>query len=309
MSANERENENREDEYGNVQAEENSAPVIPEEEPDLVGRWVLRVKKLFVFLLKPLWKGLALFLAPLWKPFRKGADKVSRKDWILFFGMILAVALAAGTPVLWMKIKSTHREKERLYSLYLGERKYWEDVKFEIDENNRIRFSDGEGTETDATGWPFYYEDQDMMFWPFYGMWYSLEDFRCGRVECFSKIKYEYGKGCSIFLPDGREETLPGFLYDNLDTYVLMENATLSYNGQKRELPPLSYIRVYGNNGMDLFCYGQEEGEVIFLDSDPELRFGNGTKIDLKGDIMKYPNGITRMLFVAMEYIEPLGSE
>lgn len=309
MSVNEIENRNEGEEYEMAADEKQEDVAVPEEEPDLIGRWVLRGKKLVAFLLRPLWKGLSLFLAPLWKPFRKNADKITRKEWVLFSGMLLAVILIVGTPIVWMRIKNTHREEGKLYSFFHGERTYWEDIKFEIDEANHVELTDSEGKKVDVSGLPFYYTDQDVMFWPFYGIWYPVDDLRCARIDRFSQIKYEHGTGCSIQVPDGHNEILPGFLYDNEDTYVFFENVKLSYNGQSREMVPFSYVRVYGNNNMELYYYGEEKGEFVFLESDPEVQFSNGAKIDLKGDVMKYPNGVQRLLFVTVEYIKPLGSE
>lgn len=301
MSVNDMENKKSESEYEDT--------VVPAQEPDLVGRWALKGKRLVAFFAGPLWKGVSVFLAPLWKPFKKSADKVTRKDWILFSGLLLTAVLVIGTPLLWMKMKNTHHEEEEIYCFLLGERYNWEKSKFEIDKEGEVQVTDKKGMQLDVNGYPFYYTDQDLMFWPFYGIWYPVDDIICGRVERFSQIKYENGIGCSIRLPDGSERMLTGFLYDNQDTYVLMEGADLSCDGQTRRLPPFSYVRVFGNNNVDLYCYGEEKGEFFHFESDPELRFSNGTIIDLKGDIMRYPNGSRQLLFVAIEGIRPLSNE
>lgn len=303
------ENQTRQQEQLEQNTDKAEDVTVPAEEPDFMGRWVLRGKNFLAFFLRPLWKGGALFLAPLWKPFQKGADKITRRDWALFLIVILSIVLVVTAPVAMVKIRNTHREKEKLYCLFLGEKIYWENGKFEIDDQNRVKFSDAGGKQLNVSGWPFYYEGEDTLFWPFYGIWYPVENTTCARIERFSQIKYEYENGCSIQLQDGSQRQLSGFLYDNQDTYVFLENVTLTYNDQTRGLSPLSYVRVYGNNSMDLYYYGQEEGEVINFESDPEIRFSNGVKIDLKGDVMYYPNGIPRMLFVTLEYINPLGSE
>lgn len=290
-------------------AEEKQEMAVPAEEPDLMGRWVLRGKKFLLFFLRPLWRALSLCLAPLWKPFQKGADKITRREWVLFLGMAASIVLLVAAPVLLMKMQNTHKAKDRLYSLFAGERYYWENPKFEINKEELVQCSDNSGNQLNVNGQPFYYEDRDIMFWPFYGIWYPLENTRCYRIEKFSEIKYEYGTGCTTQLPDGSERVLSGFLYDNQDTYVFLENVTLSYNGESRELTPLSYVRAHGNGSMDLYLYGQEEGEIIALETEPEIRFGNGAKIDLNGDMMFYPNGVWRMLYLVVEYIDPLDSD
>lgn len=290
-------------------AREEQKMAVPASEPDLIGRGVLRGKRVLTFFFRPLWKGLSLFLAPLWKPFQKGADKITRRDWALFLGMAASIALLISAPMVLMKIRNTHRPDDRLYSILAGEKYYWEDVKFEIDENNQAIISDSSGNQMNVSGQPFYYEERDAMFWPFYGVWCPVEEMTCSKIDRFSEITYDPGKGCGIQMPDGSERHLDGFLYDNQDTYVFLEDATITYNGQTRGLAPLSYVRVHGNGCMDLYYYGQEEGELITLDSDPEVKFSNGSRIDLEGDIMYYPNGIWRLLFVALEYIDPLTSE
>lgn len=308
-------NEDMEKEYTPVvedeQTEDDAAAgaAVPAGEPDLLGRGALRGKGLLAFFVRPLWKGLSLFFAPLWKPFQKGADKITRRDWLLFMALIMSVIVLVAAPIIFIRIGNTHQEKDRLYSFFLGEKTYWDDAKFQIDDQNQVRLSDSKGEELNVNGWLFYYEDQDMMFWPFYGMWYSVEDVTCARIERFSKIKYEHETGCSVLMADGSEKQLTGFLYDNQDTYVFLESVTISYNGQTRGLAPLSYVRVYGNKSMELYNYGQEKGEIITLESNPEALFNSGVRVDLKGDVMYYANGIPRLLFVSLEYIDPLGSE
>lgn len=282
-------------------------PAVSGEEKDLVMRLVLKIKKAAGFLLRPLWKAAVLFLAPLWKPFKKGAKGVTRRDWLMFLGMVGAVAVIIAAPVLLMKMQNTYKEEERMYSVILGKKVYWDSGTFEINDQNQVKVFDSQGEERNSSGQPFYYEGQDVMFWPFYGLWYSVTSTDCKRVERFSRIQYEYGKGCFIQKGDGQEIVLPGFLYDNQNTYVVLENAKLYCGGEERNLPPLSYVRLYTNNSMDVYCYGQERGEVITADGQPEIVFGNGARIDLKGDLMYFPNGTYQLVFGVLDYYDPVG--
>lgn len=277
---------------------------VPGETPDLVVGGVLRGKRAAAWLLRPVWKCLSIFFAPLWKPFHKGARGITKRDWILFFAMITAVALFVATPMILMKIQNTYREENELYTVILGQKTDWEKGKFEIGDGNATQFTDERGTETDVSGLPFYYKDRDAMFWPVYGLWYPVEEQNCKKVDCFSSIEYEFGKGCFIRGKDGGEIPLSGFLYDNENTYIVLENAKLLYNGEEKNLTPLSYVQIWDNGAMDFYFYGDDAGEFVTVEGEPEIRFGNGARIDLKGDMMYYPNGTFRLLFSVLDFYD-----
>lgn len=281
-------------------------PAVSGESPDLIITGVIKGRKAFSWLLTPLYKCVSIFFAPLWKPFRKGARGITKRDWILFLGMITAVALFVAIPMILMKLENTHKEEDSMYSILLGQKVNWGQGKFEIDDENNVQFTNQEGTTIDVSGLPFYYEEQSTLFWPVYGLWYPVDQQNCKRIDCFSRIEYEYGKGCFIRGKSGEEVTLSGFLYDNENTYIVLENAKLIYNEKEMNLVPLSYVQVRDNGSMDIYFYGEEAGEFVAVEGEPEIRFSNGARIDLKGDMMYYPNGTFRLLFSVLDFYDPV---
>lgn len=282
-------------------------PAVPGEEPDLVGKGAVGAKRILGFLLRPLWKCLSVFLAPVWKPFQKGALGITRRDWILFLGMIASVCVAITTPVLIVKMKNTHRENDGIYGWFANQKYTWESGKFEIDDKNQVQFRGEDGQVLDVSGQPFYYSGQDTMFWPFDGVWYSVTEQKCGKVERFSTIQYEYGKGCLVTSPGGKQAALGGYVYDDKDTYAFFEAVTLHYNGEEKKLAPLSYVRTNYNRSIEIVSYGEDTAEVVILQADPTVYFENGARINLNADMMYYPNGVYRLVFGVLDFFDTVG--
>jgi len=247
------------------------------------------------------------FFERLLSPFQNGARKMTKRHWMLFLGIVIAAVGIAGAAFIFVKLQNTHRQKGTLYSIVLGEKKYWENGQFELEEDNRAVFYAEDGRKLNISGQPFYYEGESAMFWPFYGLWYTIDEQNCRKVDRFSRIEWDPGKGCYLKKTDGTEISLSGYLYDNQNTYVVLENAKLSYGGQELNLTPLSYVKTYVNNSMDIYVYGEEEGAVVSAEGDPEIVFPNGARIDIKEDLMRYPNGTIRLIFGVIDFFKPVG--
>lgn len=286
-----------------IDTEERGEPDVPAAEPDAVGKAVLLAGRGLGKVWRPVRRVLRTFLAPVIKPFQKGADRITRKEWALFAGLIATVAVIVAAPVLIVRIQSTHKVNETVYAPMLGQIFTWDGGTFRCEEDDWTWFQPSGGEQIDATGIPFYYQSSGDLFWSNTGLWYSAEDESSGKLERFSEVQRSGSTSSVIRTARGGSYEKGGFLYDNKDSYVFLETVTLEYNGQTVTLPPLSYVEVQGGSWIDVYSYGDEPVSEA-LTTDAEATFRSGVRVDMAGDQMFYQNGMLRLLYRSLEAVQ-----
>ena len=293
---------------GEAQAPEEDAAgeaAVPGEPQDLSVRAVKGAGRLLKKIGDPVGKLLLFLLAPIVKPFRKSADTITRRDWAVFVLLLAAVASAVLFANLSMKIRNTYKEKEALYSVYMGLKEpYGAPSVFTVDEDGDTILENSQ-TTVDVTGDVLYYEGQDRLLWPVTGVWYDMESTICGRVDRFATV--EAGQGsCTLKPRKGKESSLKGVLYDNSDTYVFLEAMSLQYNEKQMTLLALSMVKVGASGALEAYPYGSDEGVFEELTTDAYAVFGNGARINLGMDTMYYFNGSLRLMYISLDAINPV---
>lgn len=280
--------------------------VVPARQPDTVGRAALLVWSILKKIFRPIKKIADMFLAPVFKPFKKGADKVTGKDWALFLSLLVTIAAIVAAPMLVVKIQSTYKEAESIYAPRLGQIFTWEKGgTFTCDGEEAVWFVPKDGEKLNMTGVPFYYTDQDALLWTNTGIWYSVEkDMGWGKVPRFSNVSAQSGSGV-IRTSGGKEYMKGGFLYDNRNTYVFLEGVTLQFNGKELFLPPLSSVEAVNGSTIDIYSYGGDTTAEL-LSTDAAASFSNGARLDLTGDVLYYYNGTFRLIYCTLEGVPML---
>lgn len=292
-------------EYIDLEVPEEVKIAVPPERPDTVGKVILCAGKGVHILLKPLiWLANLLF-APIIKPLRKGADQITRRDWCLFGMMLMAVALLIGTVNLSVWLKGRYHAGEALYTVSMGLRECWEDGKFSLDEDGNSVFSSGDYT-IQAEGQPYYYEDQDQMLLNTPYIWYPVNDTYARALERYSILKLS-SDGVTAVLPNGTEQKISGYLYDNRDTYIFLETVYVTCGEETLRLPPLSFVKTYQGGKADIYPYGREEGYFLSYEDSLDAEFENGAGVCMSGDIMYYANGMSRLIQDSVEDLKMLG--
>lgn len=286
-------------------AEEEAPPAVPGETPDISVKAARKAADGLRALGKPIGRLCMAAFAPVIKPFRKGADTITRRDWIVFFALLGAVAAVILFSSVSLRVQNTYREKQALYTVELGFKIPSESPgTFRVDEEGNTFLETGEETEKDVTGEVFYYEGEDKLFWPMTGIWYDSGSSMSGKIEHFATVEASDG-GCRVELKNGKSLLLKGVLYDNKDTYVFLEKVVLAYNGKRISLPALSSVKWSSGGTLEIYPYG-EEGLLEYLETDAFAEFENGAKVNLVMDTLYYFNGSMRLMFVSLDAFRPL---
>lgn len=280
---------------------------VPAEEPDLSVSLFQKISGIFRKAGRPVWKLLLFAFAPILKPFRKGADTITRRDWAVFFVLILAVISVLGFTRASIHLRNHFRTADSLYTVDMGMRNPCPDgVSFAVaDDGSTVKKENGQ--EIPVAGEPYYYEGQDRVLWPVRGVWYDSQTVNWGRIERFSSVERGEG-GCLIHQKGGDSLLLKGMIYDNDDCYLFLEGTLLEYNGEKLDLPALSSVKVRMNGAVEIYPYG---GEGIYAPLETEVcaSFRNGARVDIGNDILYYPNGSYRLTFLDLDYTDELSQK
>lgn len=284
-----------------------SEPAVPAQTPDLSVSLLHRAAGILRRIGRPVQKLLLFAFAPILKPFRKGADTITRRDWAVFFVLILAVVSVLGFTRASIHLRNHFRTAESLYTVSMGMKNaYPGGLSFSVaDDGSTLRKQ--EGYEETVLGEPYYFEGQDKVLWPVRGVWYDTGTTYWGRIERFGSIELAEG-GCMLHQKGGDSLLLKGIVYDNDDCYLFLEGAMLEYNDQKINLPALSSVKVQMNGAVEVYPYG---GEGIYesLETDICAVFGNGMRLDIGNDILYYPNGSYRLTLMDLDYVDELSQK
>lgn len=280
---------------------------VPAEEPDLSVSLFQKISGIFRKAGRPVWKLLLFAFAPILKPFRKGADTITRRDWAVFFVLILAVISVLGFTRASIHLRNHFRTADSLYTVSMGTKNaYPEGVSFGVADDGATVLKQ-DGYDNRILGEPYYYEGEDRLLWPVRGIWYDSADWYCGRIERFSNIELSEG-GCLIHQKGGETLLLKGMVYDNDNCYLFLEGTVLEYNGEKIELPAFSSVKTQLNGAVEIYPYG-EEGIYAPLETEIYATFRNRARVDITNDILYYPNGSYRLTFVSLDYVSELSQK
>lgn len=138
--------------------------------------------------------------------------------------------------------------------------------------------------------------------------WNRTADNGIYRVDYFTQLAKENGK--VLMSRRGKSaEASDGFLYDNRDTYIFLEPATLyigGENGEKYDLSPMTvvqvssnlyYFQIYGPDREPVFAENPGTDEIVAV-------FESKKRINLAIDHYYMENGAWRLLFITLDALK-----
>lgn len=136
-------------------------------------------------------------------------------------------------------------------------------------------------------------------------IWNERSSDRIHRIDYFGKILNE-ASGITLMRGKGYATGADGFLYDGEDTYIFLEDVTLSINGESLDIPKCTVVQVsYGNSiniyGTDIEPYYDYLGE-----EDVMAVFESGERLNLSTDKLFMAQGVWRLLFMPMDQLQPI---
>lgn len=107
------------------------------------------------------------------------------------------------------------------------------------------------------------------------------------KLSFFTEISFDSEDKMFISRNDNTVNDSGGFLYDGLNTYVVLEDVRLKYDFKNIMLSPLSYIIVEKDNSVAYFDYDSKTYKYEMFDGDVYLEDINQVyKVSLNNDIL-----------------------
>lgn len=216
-------------------------------------------------------------------------------------GVILAAVLVLVLSFAVLKGRQKLTVKEPVYIVINGEKSPFKSgVKLENKDGSTI-LRDGKNAYA-VDEFPILYENRDAVLFQTNGSWNRVDTDEIFRFDCFTEVEK---KEDGLYIQKGNKKAIAdsGFLYDNRDTYLLLEPATLSLNGEEIELQEmtvihckyLEYISIYGPDMKPTF-------EELTKDQ-VLLTFSNGKSVNVSSDRYYQANGTWRLLFLPLDVL------
>lgn len=97
-----------------------------------------------------------------------------------------------------------------------------------------------------------------------------------------------------------------GFLYDNDDTYLFLEEALLQLGDRQIYIAPMTVVQVDYLSHIQMFGPGVEPFFEYLDQNNVVAEFGNGKKVDLAIDRYYMENGSWRLLFMPLDILKEM---
>jgi len=239
----------------------------------------------------------------------KRARKKSRRphlSWKLSIAAVLAAAVVIVSAVTALRGRDRLAVEESVYTCMGGQTFTWPDgVELLHGDGRTVLRCDDRKEQID--NYPLVAEDGSLIIQRDMSLT-RTDNSHFYRVDYFTRVCP--GENGAILKKGGREVTVSsGFLYDNEDTYIFLEPATLTFDDRTVELGAFTVVQVRYRQAIQIYGPGAET-VFVYLDGE-EVRavFENGKKVDLATDTFFEKNGEWRLLFMPLEALMPVGQE
>jgi len=176
-----------------------------------------------------------------------------------------------------------------------------DDAKY-VTSDEGFQVSDGKDTFT-VDSVPIYYQNEKKLTLSSnYMIMRPRETGRNFRVNTFSTLTEKNGR-ITISLENKSIGVNSGFLFDGDNTYVFLEDTTLTIGPVEIKVPSLSYAKVEYKSFMEYHNSETEKFEWFDLSDMDVVASCNGYELDLGRDIIRV-NGVDALLYGAVDNLE-----
>ena len=225
-----------------------------------------------------------------------------RRSRIISLAAVGAAAIVIVSAVVALWGRDTYELKEPAYMCVNGSRF---DLKGDVrlyHKNDRTTLN-AFGEKYEMEDYPLILTDSGAVLLQKSCSWTRAADEMIFRVDYFSEVGKDE-EGMYIGRRGKKSRDLSGFLYDNSDTYVFLEPATLSYNDKTVEIEPMTVVQVVYRDYIQIYGPGLEN-ETEDLDSDAVTAvFENEKRVNLATDRYYAVNGSWRLLFLPLDVLQ-----
>lgn len=223
--------------------------------------------------------------------------------------VLFVVVVAVLGAVAWVTLESnTSKPEGALYQYFLGYRAdYAEGAKLKLNEYGavEIELSDGVAA-TDTT--PVYYAEEERFIVPVDMTYVDSSTQTEYYIPMFSEFMIENDAVYYLGYGDEKIRISNGFLYDGIDTYVLLEDSSVYIMEKPREVGRFSFVKVTNQGTYTLYDYATEEVKLGDVGK-YEVRAENARKtynVSMSYDTAVLDNGVERLLFVIPNRLDTL---
>ncbi|MCI9142827.1 MAG: hypothetical protein HFH87_09425 [Lachnospiraceae bacterium] len=120
------------------------------------------------------------------------------------------------------------------------------------------------------------------------------------RLDYFTVVSRD-GEGVLVSRRDRQTRDVDGFIFDNEDTYIFLENAILSWGEERIPIEPLTIVQVSYMEYLQIFGPGITPRFEWLATDTVTAEFENGKRLNLATDRFYDKNSSCRLLFLPLE--------
>lgn len=214
----------------------------------------------------------------------------------LTFAVVIVVAIILMT---WVK-KNTkeYTPKEKFIRYSMGSKIFYDEELVLKRDGDTTYFEFDDSVESDGT--PLVYEGSHKYLLPV-NMAYINPNAEMGtkRVNYFSTVSWNSEEKKATVAHNDREvDVTEGFMYDGNGTFIFIEETDLVIGSMKYHMSPMSYVRVYYKDSVEILNLLEDEYQYIELTGNKDVTgvCQNGYSINLGTNVMTV-NDAPRILF------------
>ena len=230
--------------------------------------------------------------------------KINRKAVIIFLIVLLAAAA-----VVWAVFVAL--KKQESTGIADGAWYYAVDEKTVIPDGSSLHRKDdvtmvkNKGHEYSLQGDMIYEDGGKTMLFQTDMLWYDRNTDSMKKIGYFNRMSRE-GSSFTVTRGNAKKEVSGGFLYDNSDMYVLLEDAKLTYGDTTQDIMAGAVISCALSGDVQLI---QADGSCTYLEqpgADLSVSFTDGCVLNPIADTYYQANGTWRILYTSTSMVPEL---
>ncbi len=137
--------------------------------------------------------------------------------------------------------------------------------------------------------------------------WNRTDDDKMYRMDYFGTVSRDES-GILLSRRGKESRDISGFLYDNGDTYIFLEPATLSWGEKAVDIKAMTIVQVVYMDNIQIYGPNMEPYFERLEVDEVTAEFSSGKRLNLATDRYYQPNGSWRLLFLPLEALKELGT-
>lgn len=235
---------------------------------------------------------------------RKKKIRINKKAVIIFLIVLAAAAAIIYAAFVALKKQESTAIAEGAYYYAIDEK---EEIpaKSSLHRKDDVTSVENNGHEYSLLGNMIYEDGGSTMLFQTDMLWYDRNTDSMKKISYFSRMR-QNGSSFTLTKGNSEKEVSGGFLYDNSDMYVLLENATISYGDTTKEIGAGATISCALSGDVQLVL---SDGSCSYIEQPGQnftVTFSDGCQLNPVADTYYQTNGTWRILFTSTSMVPEL---